>query len=171
METQLKSDRRRVVLVQWKHHGQEGIEIYSNLKHFCERHPGYSYNTISNYLSKKKVPFEDQDIVITRKPVLNGDDLPALALPKRLFWEFDYDKIDWSYHYRMVIERVLQRGNEKDWQEIMRYYGRSKIIATLQNETSYLPDRIIEKVTSYFNLKPEQLKCYIRKQSTPKHWD
>jgi hypothetical protein len=37
-------------------------------------------------------------------------------------------------------------------------------------ETIYLPDYAIEKACAYFDLKPEELWCYIRKRERPGHW-
>ena len=44
---------------------------------------------------------------ITRQKSLVGfRTAPRPALPKRLFWEFRYEKIDWVGDYGTVIERV-----------------------------------------------------------------
>lgn len=40
-----------------------------------------------------------------------------------LFWDTDIKKIDWNGQRRAVIERVLERGNEKEKREIQRFYG------------------------------------------------
>ena len=91
-------------------------------------------------------------------------------LKRRLFWEFRYSEIDWSKEYAAVIERVIERGTEQEWEELIRFYGKEKVVNTLKNETNYLADEIIQEVCRYFNLQPTQLKCYIRKQSLPGHW-
>lgn len=91
-------------------------------------------------------------------------------LHKRLFWEFRYDDINWQKEYAAIIERVIERGTEDEWKELIRFYGKEKVVNTLKNETNYLPDEIIEDVCRFFNLKPSQLKCYVRKQSRPRHW-
>ncbi len=43
-----------------------------------------------------------------------------------LFWDTDFDKIDWLRYKRAVINRVLERGNEQEKQEIARFYGLSQ---------------------------------------------
>ena len=40
-----------------------------------------------------------------------------------LFWDTDFDNIDWGHYRSAVIERVLERGNEEEKKEIARYYG------------------------------------------------
>lgn len=91
-------------------------------------------------------------------------------LHKRLFWDWRYDDIDWQKTYRSVIERVLERGTKEEWEEIIRFYGRSVIIDALKNEIKYLPDYSIDDICNYFNLKKEELACYARKQSRNGHW-
>ena len=41
---------------------------------------------------------------------------------KMLFWDTDFDKIDWGRYRRAVIQRVLERGNEAEIEEIIRFY-------------------------------------------------
>lgn len=91
-------------------------------------------------------------------------------LPKILFWDWNFDKIDWKKGYLSIIDRVIERGNNEEWEELIRYYGRPKVIKALKSEIRYLPDYAIEKVCSYFKLKKEDLACYARKQSRPGHW-
>lgn len=103
---------------------------------------------------------------------MNGNQIGTKPnLPKRLFWEFKYDAMDWFKEYAAVIERVIERGTESEWKELIRFYGLEKVVNTLKNETNYLPDEIIQDVSRYFNLNPTQLKCYTRKQSLPRHWN
>lgn len=41
---------------------------------------------------------------------------------KILFWDTDFDKIDWGRYRRAVVQRVLERGNEAEKEEIIRFY-------------------------------------------------
>ncbi len=44
---------------------------------------------------------------------MNGNQIGTRPnLPKRLFWEFKYDAMDWFKEYAAVIERVIERGTE-----------------------------------------------------------
>ena len=61
----------RVVTAYWKKRGVEQLEVFSNLKLFCDIHPQFSYNTLNNYLSKSKVAFENDEVRVERKPVIN----------------------------------------------------------------------------------------------------
>jgi len=91
-------------------------------------------------------------------------------LLKHLFWDQRYNEMDWVSGYRSIIARVIERGNADDWQEMLRFYGQSKIINALLHEIKYLPDFAIEVACNYFNLRKEDLLCYTRKQSRREHW-
>jgi hypothetical protein len=162
---------RRVVLVHWKNTSVTSYEIYSNLKNFCLTHPEFSYDTVSNYLSKKKLPYENELIRIERKSVITKASHPGKPnLAKRLFWEFTYDEMDWQKDNAIIIERVVERGSPEEWQEMIRFYGQKKVKNVIKNEITYLTDKAIRKVTTFFDLKPEELKCYTRKQLRQKLW-
>jgi hypothetical protein len=94
----------------------------------------------------------------------------TLNVYKGLFWDFDYEKINWQASYRTIIERVLERGAKDDWQELIHFYGKEKIIDALKNEIKYLPDYAIKNVCKYFKLKKEELACYARMQLRKEHW-
>lgn len=40
-----------------------------------------------------------------------------------LFWDTDFDSIDWAANKESVISRILDRGNDAEKAEIARYYG------------------------------------------------
>ena len=57
-------------------------------------------------------------------------------LRKSLFWDTDFEKIDWQNHSTAVIQRVFERGNDAEKSEIERFYGKDKIVnALLSNST------------------------------------
>lgn len=91
--------------------------------------------------------------------------------PKRLFWEYDFGKIDWKKHAEAVIDRIIERGTHEHWNELIRFYGKRKVTNNIKNKITHLPDEIIKEVCQFFNLKPGDLKCYIRKQSNRGHWN
>lgn len=62
---------KRVIVVFWKNSTENPFEVFSNLKNFCLSYPQFSYNTISNYLSKAKVAYENQEIRIERKNIIS----------------------------------------------------------------------------------------------------
>lgn len=55
-------------------------------------------------------------------------------LRKSLFWDTDINEIDWNKHYKSVINRVFERGNEKEKKEIERFYGKRKTEIALNSD-------------------------------------
>ncbi|MCF2490415.1 DUF6922 domain-containing protein [Dyadobacter sp. CY347] len=53
-------------------------------------------------------------------------------IPSRLLWEFDYETFDFKRSYKIVIERILERGNLENWREMIRFYSKSQIIETIE---------------------------------------
>lgn len=58
-----------------------------------------------------------------RTPNLNN-------IRKVLFWDTSFDKIDWNKNKRAIIKRVLERGNDKEINEIIKFYGK-KTVSTI----------------------------------------
>lgn len=166
---QTKNDNaRRVILVNWKKLATNNFEVFSSLKNFCDNHPAYNYNTLSNYLSKKRIPYENDEIKLERKPLQIQSAKPEL--PKRLFWEFDYEKLDWQRSYRTIIERVIEWGTPEEWKNMIHFYGIQSVIKALKEDIPYLTDRGIGAVCEYFQLSKTELRCYTKKQSQKGHW-
>lgn len=64
-----KNQNKRVVVAYWKNHPENPIEVFSSLKNFCLSYQDYNYNTLSNYLSKAKVPYETEKVRVERKNI------------------------------------------------------------------------------------------------------
>lgn len=62
--------KKRVVVVHWKNKPEDPFEVFSSLKNFCMSYDEYNYNTLSNYLSKGKIAYDNQQIRIERKLVI-----------------------------------------------------------------------------------------------------
>ena len=59
---------------------------------------------------------------------------------KALFWDTQLEQIDWDKNKRAVIQRVLERGNGKEIQELLAFYGRQTVKKIVQSiKKSYLP--------------------------------
>ncbi|MBE0647610.1 MAG: plasmid maintenance system antidote protein [Bacteroidales bacterium] len=49
-----------------------------------------------------------------------------------LFWDTDINTIDWEKQQRAVIQRVFERGNETEKNEIIRFYGQRRVNENLK---------------------------------------
>ncbi|MBV7531861.1 hypothetical protein [Chitinophaga sp. sic0106] len=77
MSVSLES-KKRIVLVYWKNRPEQPFEVFSNLKNFCLSYPAYNYNTLNNYLSKEKIPFDNKEVRVERHYVITQ---PKIAAP------------------------------------------------------------------------------------------
>jgi hypothetical protein len=48
-----------------------------------------------------------------------------------LLWEYDLETFNYDKSYKIVIERVLERGNLEEWREMVELYPRGKILETI----------------------------------------
>lgn len=90
-------------------------------------------------------------------------------LRRSLFWDVDYDRIDWEKNYRFVIERVLERGTFEEWQEIKRYYGLERIKEAAM-QARWLDNTTLSFCSNYFRAPKEQFRCYTLKSLNPAPW-
>jgi hypothetical protein len=51
-----------------------------------------------------------------------------------LFWDTKLENIDWVQHYKYVIRRAFEKGNEEEKQEIIRFYGNDKVEEVLKHQ-------------------------------------
>ena len=63
-----------------------------------------------------------------------------LHLPQHLLWEYDLTTFDYAAAYRLVIERVIQRGNIVEWREAQNYYGKERFLEVARSSRQ-LSDR------------------------------
>ena len=75
-------------------------------------------------------------------------------IPAYLLWEYDLTTFNYDKSYKIVIERILQRGTIEDWREMVAYYPNEKILETIE-WSAQLDKR--DKDFSRFFLKSDML--------------
>ncbi|HEX5149879.1 MAG TPA: hypothetical protein VFW07_00440 [Parafilimonas sp.] len=90
------------------------------------------------------------------KPVFN----------RRIFWDVNFDALDYDNRARFVIERVFERGDVEDIRQCRRYYG-DGLIEKILLTAKYLPERRLHLASAVIDRPINDFKCYILKQSTP----
>lgn len=70
--------------------------------------------------------------ILKEKEKQQGETPDLSILRQALFWDTDINRIDWHRQYNAVIQRVFERGNEQEKNEITRFYGSSKVQMTLK---------------------------------------
>jgi hypothetical protein len=90
------------------------------------------------------------------KPVFN----------KRIFWDVDFEKLDYDKKANFVIERVFERGDVDDIRQCRRYYGDEKVRDVLLN-TKFLPEHRIYLASAVIDKPVEEFRCYTLRRLTP----
>ncbi len=68
---------------------------------------------------------------------------------KALFWDTDFEKLDWEKMKSAIILRIFERGNEMEIQEIISFYGHTAVNRIIQlTKNDFLPS-FEENVTKY----------------------
>ncbi|MBC7865830.1 MAG: hypothetical protein IAF38_22845 [Bacteroidia bacterium] len=52
---------------------------------------------------------------------------PKPIFDKRIFWDVNFEKIDYDLRANWVIERVMEKGDVEDIRQLRRYYGDEKV--------------------------------------------
>ena len=85
---------------------------------------------------------------------------------KRIFWDVNFDKIDYDAKANFVIERVFERGDVDDIRQCRRYYGDEKVADALLN-AKYLPVHILHLAAAVIDRPLTDFRCYKLRQLTP----
>ncbi|MCL6101428.1 MAG: hypothetical protein M1292_02910 [Bacteroidetes bacterium] len=85
---------------------------------------------------------------------------------KRIFWDVNFEQIDYDAKANFVIERVFERGDVEDIRQCRRYYGDEKVTEALL-KAKYLPLQTIHFVSAIFDKPLEEFRCYILRQLNP----
>lgn len=91
---------------------------------------GKQFNTTPEYFILLQACYD-----IKNYQSANPQKTPDLSKLRRiLFWDTNMESIDWVKYKDSVIKRVFQRGNEKEKQEIIRFYG-AQTVKDILNDT------------------------------------
>lgn len=107
--------------------GKRGIPIPLSLK--VDKALGIEEGTFALLQTFYDIEKAKEESFLKEKPNLK-------LLRKVLFWDTDLDKIDWQKQSKAVIQRVFERGNEEEKNEMLRFYGEDKIKQSLNMNTT-----------------------------------
>ncbi len=63
--------------------------------------------------------------------IINQKAPDVSKIRRALFWDTDFEKIDWIKNKKAILKRIFERGNDKEIKEIISFYGRNDIRHTL----------------------------------------
>ena len=93
---------------------------------------------------------------------------PGPVLARRIFWDVDFDKLDFDAKASFVIERVFERGDVEDIRNCRRYYGDETVVAALL-QAKFLPLTTLHFVSAIFDKPLEAFRCFTLRQSNQAH--
>ena len=85
---------------------------------------------------------------------------------KRIFWDVNFEGLDYDARANFIIERVFERGDVEDIRQCRRYYGDEKISIVLIN-AKFLPERRLHLAAAIINKPYTDFRCYMLRQSNP----
>lgn len=88
---------------------------------------------------------------------------------RRIFWDVDFDALDYNNKASFIIERVFERGDVDDIRQCRRFYGDSNI-STVLTKAKWLSLATICLACALFNNQLTDYRCYIKAQSNPGYW-
>ncbi len=84
----------------------------------------------------------------------------------RIFWDVDFENLDYDKNFRYVIERVFERGDVQDIRNCRRYYGDDKVRDILLN-AKFLPEVTMYLASAVIDKPVTEFRCYKLRQSNP----
>ncbi len=110
---------------------------------------GHFFNIDEDYFLLLQASYDVKKIkqkeYLSQKPNLK-------LIRKSLFWDTDFDNIDWQKNKRAVIKRIFERGNEQEIKAILSFYTKKIVVEELKTiKGSFLPS-FQENVTKYAHL-------------------
>jgi hypothetical protein len=90
------------------------------------------------------------------------------ALNKRLFWDVNFDALDYERKAGFIIERVFERGDVEDIRQCRRYYGDQRIREILLN-AKFLSEHRLFLASAIIDEPLNAFRCYNLRQSSQGH--
>ena len=85
-----------------------------------------------------------------------------MNLSRIIFWDSDFDKIDWEKNARYVIAKVIMYGTIEDWRTIQREYGMERIKVEML-EARDLDPKSLSFLSCIFSIPKEKFRCFMQK--------
>ena len=87
-------------------------------------------------------------------------------LDKRIFWDVNFETLDYKSKASFIIERVFERGDVEDIRACRRFYSEDTIKAVLLN-AKYLPEQRLYLASAVIDEPINLFRCYTLRQSHP----
>lgn len=85
---------------------------------------------------------------------------------KRIFWDVNFETLDYDARKSFIIERVFERGDVENIRHCRRYYG-DNLIHDILLKAKYLPLHRLYLASAIIDEPLTAFRCYISKQLNP----
>ncbi len=96
---------------------------------------------------------------MSSKPIFN----------KSIFWDVNFEAMDYDKRASFIIERVFERGDVEDIRQCRRYYG-DVTISNVLTKAKWLSLGTVCLACALFNNQLTDYRCYNTAQLNPGHW-
>ncbi|MEN8157894.1 MAG: hypothetical protein ABFS10_13165 [Bacteroidota bacterium] len=91
-----------------------------------------------------------------------------LKLRRSLFWDMPNGGVDPEKNKRLIIERILSRGNIEEFKQMINYYSEEEIRGSV-TQIGALDKKTYNFVSKLYKLKPADFRCFKGKLSAEKY--
>ncbi|MCT4580251.1 MAG: HigA family addiction module antitoxin [Flavobacteriales bacterium] len=106
------------------------------------------FNTEMDYFMLLQASYDVK--VKAEAEIVAGPDLTKIR--SVVFWDTDMRKLDWVKNRKAIIQRILERGNDIEINEIIAFYGKEVVVEEVRLiDGSYLPS--FERNVSVYELR------------------
>jgi hypothetical protein len=109
------------------------------------------------------------DKTVMEKPTPDTRPIRKPRFSRYLFWDMGRKGFNFDQNRLLIIERVCSRGVEKDWREMIRYYGWE----TIKEEVvriGWFDGKTPGFLSCVFDIPRERFKCYKNRRSRKNYW-
>ena len=93
--------------------------------------------------------------------------MPKPVFAKRIFWDVNFELLDYDAKANFVIERVFERGDVDDIRQCRRYYGDEKVTEALL-KAKFLPEHRMHLASAVIDKPLTDFRCYTLRQLNPR---
>jgi hypothetical protein len=87
-----------------------------------------------------------------------------------IFWDTDVENLKMGKHDLYIVERVLDYGQQSDWELLRKLYSKEEIIKYATQSRDLKP-KTITYLSAIYNIPLNQFRCYTERQSQKVHFN
>ena len=106
----------------------------------------------------------DRIVIVYLCKAMTTKPIPVFA--RRIFWDVDFDKLDYEGKAEFIIERVFERGDVPDVRNCRRYYG-DELVRKVLLESKFLPLGRLHLASAVIGEPLDNFRCYAQRLSHP----